>query len=247
MGVLLEEINRMRRLMNLNEMDILNEGPLEDVQNKFVGENKPISEELFNEIKDVTNNSTQYIIWLIKKIVDKIILSEDVYKYTKYFQIFEKYKLNFPKKNIHDIKTKQDIQDFIDKSMEIDDKINSIEESGDKENYVSVNEIEKLKNVGIKFLGVNQNYQVFEVPNELKNSKEAYETYKTILGRCKGRETGEGIEICTIASFEKFKKYLTDDPGSSYFVMFNKSDPDSPYQFHFESKQFMNRSDKPLL
>ena len=76
MGVLLEEINKMRRLMNLNEMDILNEGPLEDVQNKFVGENKPISEELFNEIKDVTNNSTQYIIWLIKKIVDKLILSE---------------------------------------------------------------------------------------------------------------------------------------------------------------------------
>jgi hypothetical protein len=246
MGVLLEEINRMRRLMNLNEMDILNEGPLEDVQNKFVGENKPISEELFNEIKDVTNNSTQYIIWLIKKIVDKIILPEDVYKYKKYLSIFERYKLKYPKKNIHDIKTKEDVSDFIGMSMEIDDKINSIEETGSKENYVSVNEIEKLKSVGIKYLGVNQNYQVFEVPNELKDSKEAYETYKTILGKCKGRATGEGIELCTVASREHFKGYL-DKFGGSYFVMFNLSDPKSPYQFHFESRQFMDKNDKALL
>lgn len=247
MNVLLEEINRMRRLMSLNEMDILNEGPLEDVQNKYVGEGKPISDELFDEIKDVANNSTQHIIWLIKKVVDKIILPEDVYKYKKYLTIFERYKLKYPKKNIHDIKTKEDVTDFIGMSMEIDDKINSIEETGSKENYVSVNEIEKLKSVGIKYLGIEQGYQVFEVPNELKNSEEAYNTYKTILGRCKGRgETGKGIEICTFGGREHFKEYLTRD-GGSYFVMFNLSDPKSPYQFHFESKQFMDKNDKALL
>lgn len=245
MSVLLEEINRMRRLMSLNEMDILNEGPLEDVQNKFVGKGKPISDELFDEIKDVTNNSTQHIIWLIKKVVDKIILPEDVYKYKKYLSIFERYKLKYPKKNIHDIKTKEDVSDFIGMSMEIDDKINSIEETGSKENYVSVNEIEKLKSVGIKYLGMEQGYQVFEVPNELKNSKGAYNAYKTILGRCKGRATGEGIELCTIASRESFEEYLNQ--GGSYFVMFNLSDPKSPYQFHFESKQFMDKNDKALL
>lgn len=246
MSVLLEEINKMRRLMNLNEMDILTEGPLEDIQNKYVGEGKPISDELFNEIKEVANNTTQYIIWLIKKVVDEIILPEDIYKYKKYLTLFERYKLKYPKKNIHDIKTKQDVSEFIEKSMEIDDKVNAIEETGNKENYVSVNEIEKLKSVGIKYLGMEQGYQVFEIPNELKDSEEAYNTYKTILGRCKGRATGEGIELCTVASKEHFQGYLKKY-GGSYFVMFNLSDPKSPYQFHFESRQFMDKNNSEIL
>ena len=246
MSVLLEEINKMRRLMNLNEMDILTEGPLEDIQNKYVGEGKPISDELFNEIKEVANNTTQNIIWLIKKVVDEIILPEDIYKYKKYLTIFERYKLKYPKKNIHDIKTKQDVSEFIEKSMEIDDKVNAIEETGNKENYVSVNEIEKLKSVGIKYLGMEQGYQVFEIPNELKDSEEAYNTYKTILGRCKGRATGEGIELCTVASKDHFQGYLKKY-GGSYFVMFNLSDPKSPYQFHFESRQFMDKNNSEIL
>ena len=42
---------------------------------------------------------------------------------------------------------------------------------------------------------------------ELKDNKEAWKAYKTILGKCKGRESGEGIELCTIASFDYFKDF----------------------------------------
>jgi len=247
-NILLEEINRVRKLMNLNEVSLLSESPLDDVINAYVGEDKPISEELFNEIKDVSNNATQFIIWLIKKIVNKLILSEDVYKYKKYFNLFNKYKSSYSKKDINQIKTSEDIQEFIDKSMEIDDKLNSTDASiTDKDKYITINEIKKLEDNGIKYLGVEDGYQVFEVPNELKDNQEAWKTYKTILGKCKGRETGEGIEICTIASFDHFRGYLSKYPGSSYFVMYNLSDPNSPYQLHFESRQFMDKNDKSLL
>ena len=108
-------------------------------------------------------------------------------------------------------------------------------------------DIQKLESVGIHYLGMSDGYQVFEIPNELKNNENSWKVYRDILGKCAGRDSGAKVEICTIADFKHFKYYLTDYPNSSYFLIFNLGDPLSPYQIHFESNQFMDKNDKAQM
>jgi hypothetical protein len=116
-----------------------------------------------------------------------------------------------------------------------------------KDNYVSVGDIQKLSEVGIKYYGMADGYQVFEVPNEAKDNPEAKKRYREILGRCAGRDKGAKISICTMSSGNYFENYLTNYPDSSYFVMFNLGDKNSPYQFHYESGQFMDKNDTDVI
>jgi hypothetical protein len=46
-----------------------------------------------------------------------------------------------------------------------------------------------------------------------------------------------------MAGFDSFREYLNNSPGSSYYVFYNLGDPKSPYQFHYESSQFMDKND----
>lgn len=238
------------KLLELVENLILESHSLELLKQKYVGEDKPISEEVFKKIEEVCLNKFNLIAWLTVKVANNIILSEDVYKYKEYFGIFERNKNKFPIKDIHQYKTKDDVQNFINKVIEIREKNverSSGVESENKENYVSSGEMDKLESVGIKFLGMSDGYQVFEIPNELKDDEGAWKVYKDVLGRCSGREQGAKIDICTMANVGHFKNGLKNYPGSSYFVIFNLSDPKSPYQIHFESNQFMDKNDSPLL
>jgi hypothetical protein len=225
---------------------------LEKIREKYVGEGKPVSEEKFHEITEVSANNTSYIIWMTKMIVDNIILSEDVYKFggpKGYFTIFDKNKRHFPIKDINQIKTKELVSQFLRKVIEIREM--SVDKTGsdvdESKKYVSVSDIKKLENVGINYLGSSLGYQVFEIPNGCKDDEEAYRAYKNILGKCTGRDQGANIDLCTMGSFEYFNDYLTKYSGSSYFVMYNLSDPQSPYQFHYESSQFMDKNDNQLL
>ena len=92
-----------------------------------------------------------------------------------------------------------------------------------------------------------QEIRDIKAAQECAGNEEAHKVYKNILGRCKGREEGASIDICTMANFDHFNDYLNNDPGSSYFVMYNLSDPQSPYQFHYESNQFMDKNDNQIL
>jgi len=69
--------------------------------------------------------------------------------------------------------------------------------------------------------------------------------YRSILGKCSGRELGKTVKFCTIASQTQFQNYLI---GGNLYVFFNLKDEDSPYQLwkadyrsHF---QFMNNQNK---
>lgn len=186
--------------------------------------------------------------WLLSMVAKKNIKEEDVYKYKEYVDIFSKNNKKFPINDLGQIKTAQQVKEFVATAIDIREKaveaVGGLESTADVKNLVSVNEIEKLKSVGINFLGLVDGYQCFEVPKELKGNTEAFTVYKNILARCSGRDKGAKIDICTMASQSHFDNYLSTGP---YFVFFNMGDPRSPYQFHYESSQFMDKNDDSLI
>lgn len=218
-----------------------------NIKNKYVGEGKPMSEEDFQKLIEVTNGKFYLISWLAKKIGQNIIKSEDIYKYKEYFDIFEKNKNKgkFKFKDIHLYKTLDDVLDFIEEAIKVREGDMKFEETVGKDNYVSPNDIRKLEETGgIKYLGMFDRYQVFQI---FKVAKDVWKMYRDILGKCKGRSRGAKIDICTIGDYGYFKQYLTDPRGSSYFLLYNLEDPKSPYQLHYESGQFMDKNDSSRI
>lgn len=216
-----------------------------NLKNKYVGEGKPISENDFNKIVEVTGNKFYLLSWLTKKVGTGIIKSEDIYKYKKYFDIFEKNKRKFEHNDIHLYKTAEDVKNFLRQVIDIREGDIVYDEIHGKDNFITQNEIEKLENSGgVKYLGLYDDkkfkYQVFQI---FGVNQKVWKLYRDILGRCKGREKGASIDICTIANYSYFKRYLTDPKGSSYFLLYNLDDPKSPYQLHYESGQFVNKRD----
>ena len=237
------------KIIPLIEEIVINENILFKLKEKYVGDGeKQISPNVFKEIENVTNNKFTYLQWLVIRVANHLIKDEDIYKFKEYFDIFEKNKSKFSSNDIHKYKTQDEINTFVETAIKVREKNIKFDDIKDeKDKYVTPNEIEKLESVGIIYLGMNDGYQVFQVPASLKGNQKAYETYKTILGRCAGREQGAKIDICTIGSFNYFNNYFSEHPGSSYFVLFNLSDPLSPYQVHFESNQFKDKNDKEYL
>ena len=237
-----------RRILKLHESfgykEILNEMVTpESLKEKYVDTGR-VSEDTFNEIFDISNNKINYAAWLTKMVADKIIKAEDVYKFKEYLKIFNKYKQHFPIKDINQIKNSFELKEFLNLIIKMRERDIKVDNKDNSKNYVSPNDIQHLENVGINYLGIVDNYQVFEVPTELTKNKDAWNTYRNILGKCAGREQGAVIDICTFANFNHFNSYTTDGP---LFVMFNMSDPQSPYQFSYESNQFMDKNDTPLF
>ncbi len=239
------------RLLSLIESLVL-ESRQEEILRKEYLETGKVSEEDFNKIMEDFPSSFHNK-WMLNKVANKIIKSEDIYKFKEYFDIHRKNTNKFPIADLGQIKTLPQVNEFISKAIEIRER--NIQATGgtdgeatnDAKNLATGNEIAKLQSVGIKFLGIVDGYQCFEIPNELKGNEEAWKAYRDILGRCANRDKGARIDICTIASFSNFNYYLNQYDGSSYFVFFNLGDPQSPYQFHYESNQFMDRNDKPLI
>ena len=234
----------MRLIITESQYRILTEQYSEDeLRVKYV-DSGLVPENQFNEI---LNNIKKpfYIGWLLKMLSLGFIKYEDAYKFKNYFNIFEKFKQHYPIKDLGQIKTLQDVAEFERKSKDILIKQQDNEQGdvSDKKNLVSTNDIQKLESVGIKYLGMVNGLQSFQVPPEVKDSKEAWNVYREILGKCSGRDKGQIVSICTMAGFGSFKSYLNESPGSSYYVFYNLGDPKSPYQFHYDSVQFMDKND----
>ena len=233
-------------LIMLIEEIVLENHKQEQLKAQFV-DNNLVSAECADKIFEMFPSSFVNR-WLLTMVAKKNIKEEDVYKYKEYVDIFSKNNKKFPISDLGQIKTAQQVQEFVAKAIELREKavaaLGGSESNVDAKNLVSANEIEKLNSVGINFLGVVDGYQCFEVPKELKGNSEAFTVYRNILARCSGREQGAKIDICTMASQNYFDNYLSSGP---YFVFFNMSDPKSPYQFHYESSQFMDKNDNPLI
>jgi hypothetical protein len=231
--------------LRISLVSLLNEISLDQVKQSYVG--PELSAKDFDKIfNDITNKKLAYTQWLAKNIAKtKFIKAEDIDRFKSFFDVFEKKKKKFPKADINQYKTEADIQDFITTAQTEREKDVQVTGGGSGEGLATSNEVDKLASVGIELLGLVDGYQVFKVPQSAsgKGSRKVWKTYKDVLGRCAGRDQGAKIDICTMASSKYFNQYLKDGP---YYVIFNLNDKQSPYQFHYESDQFMDKNDQRI-
>lgn len=240
-----------------------------DFTNKFVGDgvlkNKKgevvgnkITKATFNKIKDISKKA-QYAVWLTKHVVFGSVLEEDIYKFNisepgGYLNTFENFKDQFEYNDINKYFNKKDkdktimlANKFKEEATNIYNATIDYSQSEDAEYHVSPRDILKLKNAGIELVGTvssdGLDYQCFKVPQG-KTDEQTFKAYSNILGKCAGRDQGAKIEICTMADKQYFDSYLKDD---DYYVFFNLKDRKSPYQFHYDSNQFMDKDDVSLI
>lgn len=58
---------------------------------------------------------------------------------------------------------------------------------------------------------------------------------------------GQGSRWCTAStSNDYYYNYYKDNYGGNYYININKHNPSEKYQFHFESRQFMNKDDESI-
>ena len=226
--------------LRISLKSLLNEISLDQVKQAYVG--PELSAKDFDKIfNDIANKKLAYTQWLAKNIAKtKFIKAEDIDRFKSFFDVFETKKKKFPKADINQYKTEADIRDFITTAQTERERDIQVTGGGSGEGLATSNEVDKLASVGIELLGLVDGYQVFKVPQSLKGNKEGWKIYKEVLGRCAGRDQGAKIDICTMAANKHFNKYLKTGP---YYVIFNLKDRQSPYQFHYESDQFMNKND----
>lgn len=235
----------------------INEVSMEQLRSQFVDSGK-ISEEDFQEIEDASNGKSAYATWLATRVVGTkkvpaIIKQEDVYKFSNFFNVFDKKKARFPKKDLFQIKTERDLNEFIRTAIQLADEdieVDPSQEMNSAQGQLSDVEIKALEDEGIEYLGTVDKYQVFKIPKGIK-SMDAYRAYDKYLGRCRlpdgsigtAHGTNAKITICTFKDKQFFEYTDRDD----LYVFFNLSDPNSPYQFHYQSNQFMDKNDAPLI
>lgn len=220
------------KLLNLLE-SIIFEASTDKLKKDFVDSGK-VSQDIFDSIVDASNGQYGYAIWLLKRVIEKIILPEDIYKYKNYLKVFDRYKKKFPSNDITQYKTREQVRDFVLNAIKIIDM--QSESPTDDNNLVTTTDMMKLKSIGINMIGMVDGYQCFKVPKELANDENAYKIYKKILGDAGGKD----IAICTMGNFSHFQNHLKDD---DFYVFFNKKDDLSPYQLGYAQMQFKDRND----
>lgn len=208
----------MTKLVNLLK-EVLIEVSIEQLKTQFVDSGK-ISQKDFDEITNVTSK-TAYITWLAKKVADEFIKAEDIYKYKKYFSIFDRRKKEYPFTDINQYKTPDDLSQFASKSVEISDK-----ESKDPSQQKGVSKANKYKEF---YIGSVNGFDVYKLP---KGRKDLYGA------SC---ELGSGTEWCTATGNTRghFDNYISQDP----LFVFIKPGSDEKYQFHYNSQSFMDKND----
>ncbi len=204
--------------------EIITEVSIDQLKTQFVDAGK-ISSEDFTEIIDATGNKSAYATWLVKKVADETIKSEDISKYKKYFSIFDRNKKSYPYSDINQYKTTNDISQFIKTSVEIANK-----ETKDPSQQKGVARSDKYKEF---YMGSVDGFDVYELP---KGRKDLYGV------SC---ELGSGTEWCTATGKTKsyFNKYISSGP----LFIFIKPGSEEKYQFSYENDQFMDKDDTPII
>jgi hypothetical protein len=204
--------------------EILTEASIDQLQSQFV-DTKKISQEDFDKIKDATGGKGAYATWMTKKVADKVLKGEDIYKWKDYFQMFNRRKKDFKSPDINSYKTQSDIGEFIKKAIELKNQ-----EDKDPTKKKGVSKTDKFSDLKI---GEVDGFDVYEIP---KGRKDLYNT------SC---ELGSGTEWCTATGNTSiyFKQYIDEGP----LYIFMKPGSDEKYQFHFESGQFMDKNDQSVV
>ena len=203
---------------------LLLEVSLDDLKSQFVDTNK-ISQEEFDEIINAVGNKSAYATWLTKKVADKIIKGEDIYKFKKYFSIFSRQKNNYPSSNINSYKTSKDVALFIKTSVDIENT-----EKADPSKQKGVARSDKYQEF---YMGSVDGFDVYELP---QGRTDLYGV------SC---ELGSGTQWCTATG--KTRKHFDDHISHGPLFIFIKPGSDEKYQFSYETNQFMDKYDDPII
>lgn len=216
--------------------EVIMEVSAEQLKQQWVDTGK-ISDEVFQEILDVSKNKSAYATWLVKRVAEGSVKEEDIYKFEKYFHIFDNNKNKYPIKDIGKIQSEVDpntgkvindknVKDFIRISSEIAQQ--------NKEDPSSVKGASKSDKYKEFYIGSVEGFDVYELP---KGRKDLYGA------SC---ELGSGTEWCTATgnSRKHFDNYISQGP---LFIFINQSNPKEKYQFSYESNQFMDAKDQSIL
>lgn len=221
----------MKRIL-INEIlkEILDEVSLDQVKAKYVGDGEnQLSEKDYEEALKAAASKTVFVVWLVKRVFEGKIMAEDIYKYKEYFQIFSRHKNKYPKKDINQYKSSQDIDDFIKTTTSIKKEVEA-DPSKDK----GVTKTEKFARLKI---GEVDGFSVYEIPKGAHKSKEMYNA------SC---ELGSGTEWCT-ATGNTNRYYSSYTQKGPLYIFINNSNPKEKYQFHYESNSFMDADDRPVI
>ena len=223
----------LRKFLSENQLtsksQTINEVSIQQLQTDFVNTGK-ISQKDFDEILKASKNDSAFATWLVAKVAGSkkspaIIKPEDIYKYQEYLDIFKRRKKEYPLSDINQIKTPQQLQDFIKTSVDF-----SSQEEQDPSAQKGVSKTEKFQDLKI---GDYSGFSVYMIP---KGRKDLYPT------SC---EIGSGTEWCTATGKTSnfFNQYIEEGP---LFIFIDNSDPKNKYQVSFEEEQFMDRYDNPI-
>lgn len=198
-------------ITSINEFKVikLNEASYEQLYNNFIISGK-LDIKIFNEIKNNIKKS-MYATWLITNIINNNINQNDIYKYFLYFSIFDRYKNKYKFKDINQFKSKDDIKQFIDVSINIEKQ-----EQTNPETIKKINKYEKYN----KYLYLETtDYYIYKFNNDFyENNIELNNAY---FAACK---LINGSHICTSngKNIDSFKTY-TEEHDLYYIInKFNK-------------------------
>ena len=223
----------LRKFLTENQLTstsrMVNEVSIQQLQTDFVDTGR-ITKETFRDILNATQNDSALATWLTARVAGTkkdpaIIKPEDIYKYEQYFNVFKRRKKEYPTSDINQIKTSQQIQNFIKTSTDL-----ASQEEENPSAQKGVSKTEKFKDLKI---GDFNGFSVYMIP---KGRKDLYPT------SC---ELGSGTEWCTATGNTSFyfEDYIESGP---LFIFIDNSDPKNKYQVSFEEEQFMDRYDTPM-
>jgi hypothetical protein len=248
------------------DMNPLNEGVEEDFlasntgTNPKTGEEQKLTPEIFSKIKEMFAEYGPNIwFWFAKRINDGSILDEDLDDWVGHLNTFYDPKNKRMRDGIglsSDIARYQDpqaVRDLLNGIVKIQYQIYQATQDvpvDSSDDYLGQTEITRLGEIGVKYHGIVEGYQLFEVDSTACSWTPAqWGYYKKTLGQYSAAgQPNELLNICTFQSIEQFKDYLCKQkPGSRYWLLYNKSDFFSPYQFGYEHGQFHNRKNQDVL
>lgn len=224
-GILFERLEQL-----ISKIDILTEVSIQDLKTQFVDTGK-VDEKTWKDVLEASGNKSALATWLLSRVVgnkkkgqEPVIKPEDIYKWKDYFIIFNRNKSKYEKKDLNQVKTSQDIRQFLQTTLDIK---NQQEEDPSKQKGIAKSEkYEKFK------IGEVDGFTVYKIP---QGAKDLYNT------SC---ELGSGTEWCTATGKTRsyFDSHIKDGP----LYIFDNGKGEK-YQFHYESNQFMDKNDNSVI
>jgi len=208
----------------------LNEVSFNQIEHQFVNTNK-ISKNVFNDIKNNIVKSA-YATWIIKQILNNNILSEDIYKYKNYFDIFDRNKKQYKYQDINKYNTKEDINDFLSKTLEII-KLNN----KDKSTIKGISKQDKFKDY---LLYETPQYNIYKFSENIHNDEK--DLHNAYFAACK---LGSGTQLCTSNSKDEdsFIDYTTE--SDLYYII--SKDKKEKYAYSYEHYEFKDKRNSQIF